>query len=92
MIVRILSEGQFELSDSLREQLNALDNRLVDVIAADDERAFESTFREMVGLVLARGRRLEDIYLGPSDVVLPAPDSTLAEVKDMFVGEGLIPG
>jgi hypothetical protein len=30
--------------------------------------------------------------LDPSDLILPMPDATLAEVKDMLSGDGLIPG
>ncbi len=91
MIVRILSEGQYELDDAQREHLNALDNRLVPIVDAGDEGGFKTAFRELLGLVRSTGRRLADDELSPSDVVLPAPDSTVAEVRDLFVGEGLVP-
>ncbi len=91
MIVRILSEGQYELSAPQHDRLNEIDNRLVALVEKDDEAAFDRTFHELLDLVRRDGRKLADDELLPSDVVLPAPDSTFAEVKDLFVGEGLVP-
>jgi len=43
-------------------------------------------------LVRQAGTRVSDDYLGPSDLVLPDPDSTLEEVRALLGDEGLIPG
>ncbi len=91
MIVRILSEGQYELDAGQHERLNEMDNHLVTLVEKDDEAGFDRVFHELLGMVRSGGRRLADDELVPSDVVLPAPDSTFAEVKELFVGEGLVP-
>lgn len=91
MIVRILTEGQYELDGAKRERLNSLDNQLVAIVERGDEAGFDKAFRDLVEFVRSQGRRLADSELAPSDVVLPAPDSTFAEIKDLFVGEGLVP-
>ena len=36
MIVRILTEGQYNLPGAYIDDLNAIDNELVDVVAAED--------------------------------------------------------
>lgn len=91
MIVRILTDGQYELDAAQHDRLNEMDNRMVKQVEQDDEAGFERTFHETVEFVRSAGRRLADHELAPSDVVLPAPDSTFAEVKELFVGEGLVP-
>jgi hypothetical protein len=47
---------------------------------------------DLHALVREVGERLPDDYLGPSELVLPATDSTLEEVRALLGDEGLIPG
>ncbi|MCL5110732.1 MAG: hypothetical protein M1401_18090 [Chloroflexi bacterium] len=92
MIVRIASEGQYRLDDSHLARLNELDNRLVVAVQKSDAQSFESLFKQLVGLVRENGQRLADEEILPSDLYLPAPDTTLAEASAIFAGEGMIPG
>ena len=46
----------------------------------------------MVSLVQTKGERLGDDELVESEIILPPPDSTIAEIGEAFDGEGLIPG
>ena len=91
MIVRIATEGQFEIPDELYEQLNELDNRTVTAVDNDDPELFYSTFRAMLDLVRDRGTRLGDDALRESEVILPPPDLTFDEAGEDFTGEGLLP-
>ena len=91
MIVRIASEGQYELPDDLAEQLNELDNQLVTVCEAGDETQFDDIWGKMLELVRSSGRRIDDDELIGSDVILPPADITMAEAAAEFTGEGLIP-
>ncbi len=91
MIVRILTEGQYELDAAQWDRLNEIDNRMVKLVEQEDAAGFDRAFHEAVEFIRSAGRRLADHELAPSDVVLPAPDSTFAEVKELFVGEGLVP-
>ena len=91
MIVRIATEGQFELSQSDYEPVNELDNRIVDAVDSGDEATFRDLFGQMIELVKSRGRRLGDDELVHSDVILLPEDTDLEEAKQEFTGEGAIP-
>lgn len=90
MIVRILSEGQYRLDSRYLDELNTIDNRLVELVAAGDEEGYGRLLGEMIQLVRERGKPVPTDELVESDAVLPPPDSTLEEAKGIFVGQGLI--
>jgi hypothetical protein len=91
MIIRIATEGQYELDDSETDALNVLDNEAVATCEADDEAAFHATYVKLLDFVRNTGRPVDDDHLGGSDLILPPPDVTLEEAKSEFSGEGLLP-
>ena len=91
MIVRLMGEGQFQVDDGLRAQLDELDDRAQAAADADDEPELDRVLDDMWQLVQDRGARLADDDLSPSDVVIPPSDLTLVETKRLFSDEGLIP-
>ena len=91
MIVRISADGQYELLESDTQALNDLDNQAVAACQAGDEERFNEAFHGMINLVRTNGQPVADDYLAGSDVILPPADSTMAEVREEFTGEGLIP-
>lgn len=92
MIVRILGEGQYSLSDRQLARLNAIDARLTQALETDDRVGFGADFSELIGFVRLHGGVLEPDHLAPSDIVLPAADSTFDEVRLMVRDDGLLPG
>jgi len=92
MIVRIATEGQYELSSALLDRLNELDNSLVQTVAGGDQAAFAKALSEMLALVRNQGKPVATEELVTSDLILPAPDTTLDEARTLFVGDGLIRG
>ena len=92
MIVRILTEGQFQLPGAYIDELNEIDNRLVEFMEDEDEEGFNRLLKEMLDLVRNNGRPVGVDELVESDVVLPEPDITLVEAEELFTGEGLLPG
>jgi len=92
MIVRILTEGQFNLPGAYIDELNAIDNRLVEVVEAEDQKGFERHLKEMLDLVRNNATPVRIDELVESDLVLPEPDITLEEAEELFTGEGLLPG
>jgi hypothetical protein len=42
--------------------------------------------------VRTAGEELPADWIGPSDLVLPSPDATIHEVREVLGDEGLIPG
>ena len=91
MIVRISAEGQYDLDDSLHAQLNDLDDAVVAAVEAGDEAAFHAGFEELLRFVRTEGRRHEEDDLAESDFILPPADTSFAEAREDFTGEGLIP-
>jgi hypothetical protein len=92
VIVRILGEGQYVVSDEVVDRLNELDATVESAIAAGDESAFRSALTELLDGVRTAGTPHDADSLDPSDLILPMADASLAEVKDMLSGDGLIPG
>jgi hypothetical protein len=91
VIVRISGEGQFELPDSDSERLNELDNRAVSAVEQGDETGFRELWTQMLELVHADGKPLDDDELVESHVILPPADISFDEARAEFTGEGLIP-
>ena len=92
MIVRIATEGQYELEGDDVEALNELDNQAVVACDQNDEQQFRNSFERLLEFVRSNGRPVDDDRLEASDVILPPPDTSLEEAKAEFTGEGLIPG
>ena len=91
MIVRIATDGQYRLPDGDVERLNALDDDAQEAVDAGDEARFQRVLAQMVELVRSDGEPLDDDELVESEVIIPPPDSPIAEVGANFDGEGLIP-
>ncbi len=92
MIVRIATEGQYEVGDGDVGKLNELDNRAVAACEAGDQAGFRSAFDDLLRLIRTSGRALADDELEGSALILPPPDVSIEEAKEEFSGEGLIPG
>ena len=91
MIVRIATEGQYELPDEDVDRLNELDNELVTIVESGDEERFHEVFESLLELIRSDGKPVADDVLEESDVIIPPPDMTFAEAQEQFTGEGLIP-
>lgn len=91
MIVRIATEGQYQLSSEDVDRLNELDNAAVTAVDADDEDRFHALFEEMLALVRQHGTPVADDELSTSDVILPPPDTSFEDARHEFSGDGLIP-
>jgi hypothetical protein len=91
VIVRIATEDQYEIDTALYEQLNDLDNAIVEAVDAHDEALFAERFGALLDFIRSNGTALPGDDLHQSDVIVPPPDTTLAEAEAEFTGEGLIP-
>ena len=91
MIIRILTEGQFNLPGAHLDDLNDIDNQLVKVVENEDRAEFERLLKKMLDLVRENGTPVPMDDIVESDLVLPEPDITLEEAGELFTGEGLVP-
>jgi len=91
MIIRILTEGQFEVDESQLDTLNQLDAAVEQALDAGDDEAFVSALGSLLEAVRTSGSRVADEVIVDSDMILPPADATAAEVRSMLGDEGLIP-
>jgi hypothetical protein len=91
MIVRLMGEGQYRIDDGLREGLNELDDQAAKAVDQHDEESLHRLLGLMAENVRERGERLPDGDLSASDLIIPPDDLSLAEARELFSGEGLIP-
>lgn len=92
MIVRILGEGQYDVSDGALDRLNALDAAVEAAIEAGDEAAFETALAGLLDGVRSAGVPRAVDALDESDLILPPADATIDEVRELLDDDGLIPG
>ena len=91
MIVRVMGEGQFEVDEEVAKGLNDLDHQAEQALEAGDEEQLSELLRRMAEAVRTNGARLADDDLSPSEAIVPPEDLSLAEARELFEGEGLIP-
>jgi len=81
MIVRILSENQYRIDDSHMQAIAELDNELLDAVHQDNHDHFHRLLNQLLNLIRQHGQQVPDEELVTSDLIIPAPDMTLAEAK-----------
>ncbi|MFW5417252.1 hypothetical protein J0910_11630 [Nocardiopsis sp. CNT-189] len=91
MIVRIMGEGQIDLSEADMALLNEVDRTLEQAIESGSEDVFRSALTDLLAKVREHGEALPLDSLEPSDFILPPEDATMEEVRAMLGDEGLIP-
>jgi PspAA-like protein len=92
MIVRILGEGQLEVPETAVGELNELDAALQTALDNNDEAAFRPALATLLAKVREVGTPTEPDDLRPSELIIPQPDATMADVRKLMTDEGLIPG
>ncbi|MFF0788385.1 hypothetical protein [Streptomyces spiralis] len=92
MIVRIMGEGQVRLADGHLAELDKLDEELLAEMENGDGPGFRRTLHSLLSRVRELGEPLPDDSLEPSELILPSPDASLQEVRELLSDDGLIPG
>jgi hypothetical protein len=91
VIVRIMGEGQLEVSADDLAALGPLDDELEVAIESGDEESFRTALHGLLDNVRKVGKALPEDSLVPSERFLPPPDASMDEVRKMLGDEGLIP-
>jgi hypothetical protein len=92
VIVRILTEGQWDVPEARLDRLNELDSALEKAVEAGDDTAFSQSLGALLHAVRTDGEPLADDVLHDSDLILPPADATIEEVRELLGDDGLIPG
>jgi hypothetical protein len=93
VIVRILNEGQWRLSDQAVRGLNALDDAVEAAVSSGNQDELAAALQSLLEQVRSSGTPVPDEELLDSDLILPSADATVQEVQDLLSGsdEGLVP-
>jgi hypothetical protein len=91
MIVRIFSEGQYELPEAALAGLDELDEQVQAAVDAGDEQQFHDLYRRLLDHIRQAGTPLASDDLRASDLIALPPDTSLAEAAREFHGHGLLP-
>jgi hypothetical protein len=94
MIIRILGEGQYDVSDEALDRLNELDSAVETAVESGDEDAFGTALAALLDGVRTVGVAHALDSLDESDLILPPADASIDEVRELLTDsdEGLIPG
>ena len=92
MIVRILGEGQYDVSDEALDRLNELDSAVETAVESGDDAAFGVALAALLDGVRTVGVAHALDSLDESDLILPPADATIDEVRELLNDDGLIPG
>ena len=87
MIVRIMSDNQYRLDEAQPAQIAAiqqLDEELARVIRTQDEDRFHTTLARLIAHIHQAGTAIGHDEIVISDMIVPAADMSLAEVRDML--------
>jgi len=95
MIVRILGEGQWVVSDELRADLNDLDAKVNDAVDKDDQDELTAALERLLAKVREHAQEVPDDVVVESDFILPDESATLEEIRQLLDEtpefDGLIP-
>jgi hypothetical protein len=81
VIARIMTENQYRLTDEDAAALDRMDDPLHEAIKSGDEQAFAAELEKVVAFVREKGTVIPVEEVIPSDVIIPAPDMTVAEAR-----------
>jgi hypothetical protein len=87
VIVRILSEGQYEVDEQYRAHLEELDSNLEAAFAADDGEEFDNALKTLHDEVRRVGTPVDVATITTSELALPAPGSHIDEVRELLNSE-----
>jgi hypothetical protein len=93
VIVRILNEGQWKLSDEAVRRLSDLDDQVEAAVSTGSQEQLAEALHSLLEQVRSTGKPIPDDELLDSDLILPSADATVEEVQELLSGsdEGLVP-
>jgi hypothetical protein len=81
VIVRIMTEDQYRLANEQLPEVQRLDDDLEKAVDSGDDESFRAALGQLIAFVRAHGEAVAMDEVVPSDLMIPAPDMSLAEAK-----------
>jgi hypothetical protein len=92
LLIRILGEGQYQVSADDVDGLQPLDEDLEIAVESGDDAAFRAALKALLARVRQVGVHVPDEELDASDAILPGDEAHVDEVKALLLDDGVIPG
>lgn len=89
MIIRIMGEGQYRAPETLCEELNPIDNRIVDLVTEGKAEEFRTALAKLISEIREKGEAVEAEEILKSDIFVPPEDLSFEEAKAIFKGSGI---
>ncbi len=89
MIVRIMGEGQYRVSEALCGELNQIDNRIVTLVTEGNAEEFRKELVKLVSKIKEKGEMIGAEEILESNIIVPPEDLSFEEAKDIFTGSGI---
>jgi hypothetical protein len=90
MIIRIMGEGQYRTPETLCDELNQIDNRIVDLVMEGKVEEFRKELAKLISEIKEKGEAIEAEEILESDIIVPPRDLSFEEAKAIFKGCGII--
>ncbi len=92
MIIRIQSAGQYRFASEQVDRLQDLDAQLVESVNSLDDAGAHALLQQIIKYVQGEAQPLAADDLSSSELILPAPDATMDEIRSVLREDGLVPG
>ena len=89
MIIRIMGEGQYRAPETLCDELNQIDNRIVKLVEEEKAVEFRDELTKLISKIKEKGEPIEAEEILKSDIIVPPGDLSLKEAKAVFKGSGI---
>ncbi|MGB9929407.1 MAG: PspA-associated protein PspAA [Methanosarcina sp.] len=89
MIIRIMGEGQYRAPETLCDELNQIDNRIVQFVTEGKAEEFRKELARLITEIKGKGEPVPSEEILQSDIIVPPEDLSFEEAKDVFKGEGI---
>jgi hypothetical protein len=89
MIIRIMGEGQYRVSEALCDELNQIDNKIVDLVNEGKAEEFKKELAKLISEIKNKGETIGPEEIIESDLIVPPGDLSLKEARDIFKGSGI---
>ncbi len=84
MIVRILADNQYRLTDEQMAEVDRLDDALEAALNNNDADGFQSSLLSLTQYIQQTGEIVPVEEIIPSDVIIPSSDMSLDEARQHF--------
>jgi hypothetical protein len=88
MIVRILADNQYRMTDEHMAEIDQLDDALEAALNANDDAAFQSSLLRLTQYIQQVGEVVPVEEIVASDIIIPSSDMSLEEARLHFSPAG----